>query len=400
MIAAMTTRLPTAYRRLWWAAAVDNVGDGAFGAAVPLLAVAVTHDARLVATVSAATYLPWLLLSFPAGALVDRRDRVGLMWRSQAVQCGIVAVVAVLVAVGQASIAVLAVLAFGLGACEVVFGNAAQAVLPDIVPKPLLPKANGAQQVVTTVGQQFAGPPVGSLLFAVAPALPFGLDACSFAASAGLLATLPRAERDAVEHPPMRRAIADGLRWLGRHQLLRTLAILLGVNTFCFQFAYSTLVLLATTTLRLDARGYGVLLAAAAVGSVLGGLLNARLVARIGSRAALLAALAGNVVAFVGIGFSPNAVVLGTLLAASGFVTTLWNVVTVSLRQRIVPAALLGRVNSVYRMLGWGLMPVGAVVGGLVAHAFGLRAPFPVAGAIRAVGLLCALPVLRRFAQE
>jgi MFS family permease len=400
MIAAMTTRLPTAYRRLWWAAAVDNVGDGAFGAAVPLLAVAVTHDARLVATVSAATYLPWLLLSFPAGALVDRRDRVGLMWRSQAVQCGIVAVVAVLVAVGQASIAVLAVLAFGLGACEVVFGNAAQAVLPDIVPKPLLPKANGAQQVVTTVGQQFAGPPVGSLLFAVAPALPFGLDACSFAASAGLLATLPRAERDAVEHPPMRRAIADGLRWLGRHQLLRTLAILLGVNTFCFQFAYSTLVLLATTTLRLDARGYGVLLAAAAVGSVLGGLLNARLVARIGSRAALLAALAGNVVVFVGIGFSPNAVVLGTLLAASGFVTTLWNVVTVSLRQRIVPAALLGRVNSVYRMLGWGLMPVGAVVGGLVAHAFGLRAPFPVAGAIRAVGLLCALPVLRRFAQE
>ncbi|HVV19018.1 MAG TPA: MFS transporter [Pseudonocardiaceae bacterium] len=396
----MTTRLPTAYRRLWWAAAVDNVGDGAFGAAVPLLAVAVTHDARLVATVSAATYLPWLLLSFPAGALVDRRDRVGLMWRSQAVQCGIVAVVAVLVAVGQASIAVLAVLAFGLGACEVVFGNAAQAVLPDIVPKPLLPKANGAQQVVTTVGQQFAGPPVGSLLFAVAPALPFGLDACSFAASAGLLATLPRAERDAVEHPPMRRAIADGLRWLGRHQLLRTLAILLGVNTFCFQFAYSTLVLLATTTLRLDARGYGVLLAAAAVGSVLGGLLNARLVARIGSRAALLAALAGNVVVFVGIGFSPNAVVLGTLLAASGFVTTLWNVVTVSLRQRIVPAALLGRVNSVYRMLGWGLMPVGAVVGGLVAHAFGLRAPFPVAGAIRAVGLLCALPVLRRFAQE
>jgi MFS family permease len=393
-------RLSAAYWRLWWAVGIDNVGDGAFAAAVPLLAVSITRDARLVSVVSAATYLPWLLLSLPGGALVDRHDRVGLMWRSQAIQAVIVSAVAVLTALGHIGIPVLAVTAFGLGACEVVFANAAQAILPDLVPKPLLHKANGNQQTITVLGQQFVGPPVGSLLFAVAVALPFGLDAGSFALSAALLATLPRHGRRHAEHPPMRTAIAAGLGWLARHRLLRTLAILLGVNTFCFQLGAATLVLLATQTLHLSARGYGLLLAGAAVGSLLGGLLNARIVQRIGALPALLTALGANAVIFVGIGLSPDAVVLAALLAGNGFVTTLWNIVTVSLRQQIVPAELLGRVNSVYRMLGWGLMPLGALTGGLVAHVFGLRAPYPIAGVLRGIAMLVALPVLIRASRD
>ncbi|MGV9382384.1 MFS transporter [Nonomuraea sp. NPDC003707] len=389
-------RLSAGYWRLWWATGINSIGDGAFAAAVPLLAVTVTRDPRLVSIVSAATYLPWLLLSLPAGALVDRHDRVALMWRAQAIQALIVAVIAVLAAFGQIGIPMLAIIAFGLGGCTVVFANAAQAVLPDIVAEPLLHKANGHQQVITTAGLQFAGPPAGSLLFAVAVALPFSVDAASFALSAALLATLPRRRRERIEHPPMRTAIADGLRWLARHRLLRTLAILLGVNTFCFQLGNVSLVLLATQTLRLDTPGYGLLLAGAAIGSLLGGLVSARLVQRMGELSALLAALITNVVIFVGIGLSPNVIVLGALLAVNGFVTTLWSIVTVSLRQRIVPSELLGRVNSVYRMLGWGLIPLGALAGGLVAHAFGLRAPYPVAGALRGIALLVALPVLIR----
>lgn len=107
-----------------------------------------------------------------------------------------------------------------------------------------------------------------------------------------------------------------------------------------------------------------------------------------------------NVVVFVGIGLSPNAIVLGALLAVNGFVITLWNVVTVSLRQQVVPPAMLGRVNSVYKMLGWGLIPLGALAGGLVAHAFGLRAPYPVAGALRGIALLVAMPVLIRAMRD
>src|SRR5262245_15506064 len=102
-------RLSPAYWRLWWASAIDNVGAGAFTTAVPLLAVTITHDPQLVSIVSAAAYLPWLLLSLPAGAIIDRRDRIGLMWRSRAIQAVVVGITAVLAAGGQVSLPVLAV---------------------------------------------------------------------------------------------------------------------------------------------------------------------------------------------------------------------------------------------------------------------------------------------------
>jgi MFS family permease len=367
--------LPKAFRRLWWATGIDNLGTGAFTAAVPLLTVTITHDPRLVSLVATAAYLPWLLLALPAGALADRHDRATLMWRAQAVQAALASTTAVLAACGGIGVPGLVVTAFGLGAGDVVFGTAAQAILPDLVAKPLLPLANG------------------SLLFGVAAALPFGLDAVSFALSAVLVATLPRRARSAA---PARAAVREGLAWLMRHRLLRTLAILLGVNTFCGQLAYATLVLLATQVVHLDARGYGLLLAGAALGSVLGGLVNARILARIGTLPALLTALTANVGAFAGIGLSPGAVLLGVFLAVNGFVTTLWNVATVGLRQQLVPPALLGRVSSAYRLLGWGLIPVGTLTGGLVAHALGLRAPYLVAGAVRGIALVAALPVLVR----
>jgi MFS family permease len=285
-------------------------------------------------------------------------------------------------------------MAFGLGACQVVVSGASVAILPDIVPKSLLHRANGTQYSVTTIGQMFVGPPLGSLLFAVAVALPFGLDAGSFALSAALLATLPRRPQTQTEHPPMRTAIADGLYRLTRHRLLRTLALLVGVNAFCLQLGNVTLVLFATQTLHLSTRAYGVLLAGGAIGSVLGGLVSARIVRRIGALPALLTSLVANVLIFEGIGVSPDAVVLGTLLALNGFVTTLWNVVSVSLRQQVVPSPFLGRVNGVYKMAAWGLIPLGALTGGLVAHQFGLRAGYPIAGALRGIALLIALPVL------
>ena len=194
----------------------------------------------------------------------------------------------------------------------------------------------------------------------------------------------------------MRRAIGDGLVWLWRHRLLRTLALLASVNTFCFAMGTATLVLLATQEIHTSTIGYGVLLAATAVGGAVGGLVNGWLAARLGSLRALLASLVATIAVFEAIGFAPNTVVLAALLAISGFAVTMWNVLIVSLRQRQVPTELRGRVNSVYRMIAWGLMPVGALAGGFVAARFGLRLPFPVAGAIRAAALVAALPVLVR----
>src|SRR4051794_7743694 len=190
-------RLSPHYWRLWRANAISSTRGGAFLAAPPLLPVPISRDPRLVAVVTAAGFFPWMVLSLPAGALVDRYDRATLMWRAQAVQAAVVAVVAVAVIFRIANIAVLGLAGLLLGSAEVVFSNAAQAVLPDLVPPELLARANGSQQVSLTVGETFLGPPAGSLLFAVAAALPFGLDALSFAGSAAQLARLPRGSRAA-----------------------------------------------------------------------------------------------------------------------------------------------------------------------------------------------------------
>ncbi|HEV2258269.1 MAG TPA: MFS transporter [Streptosporangiaceae bacterium] len=393
------TRLGRDYWRLWWANAISSTGDGAFVAALPLLAVTITRDPRLVSVVTAATFLPWLLLSLPAGAVVDRYDRATLMWRAQAVQAAVVTIIAVLVVAHQASIEVLAAGGLLLGSAEVIFSNAAQSVLPALVPPELLPKANGSQQVSLTVGESFLGPPAGSLLFAAAATLPFGLDAASFAGSAALLARLPRtgeAPENAgdAKRPPIRAQVAEGLRWLGRHRLLRVVAVLLGIYNFANQMGQAVLVLLATQTLHVSTRGYGLLLAASAVGSVVGGLVNPVLTRRMGMLPSLVLPALVDAAAFVGIGLAPGPLVVAALLAVQGFSVAMWNVVTVSLRQRVVPGHLLGRVNSVYRMLGWGLMPLGALAGGFVAHAAGLRAPYVVAGLLCALCALAALPLL------
>ncbi|MGD0245128.1 MAG: MFS transporter [Streptosporangiaceae bacterium] len=391
-------RLGAHYWRLWWANAISSTGDGAFVAALPLLAVTISRDPRLVAVVTAAGYLPWMVLSLPAGALVDRYDRATLMWRAQAVQAAVVAAVAVLVIFRVANIAVLGLAGLLLGSAEVVFSNAAQAVLPALVPPQLLARANGSQQVSLTVGETFLGPPAGSLLFAVAAALPFGLDALSFAGSAALLARLPRTERaERVGGQPsvtIRAQVAEGLRWLFRHRLLRVVAGLLGVINFANQMGQAVLVLLATQTLHVGTRGYGLLLAVTAVGSVAGGLVSPALTRWLGLLPSLILAGAADAAIFVGLGLAPDPAVAALMLAGEGFVVTMWNVVTVSLRQQVVPAPLLGRVNSVYRMLGWGLMPAGALAGGFVAHAAGLRAPYIVAGLLCGLSLLIAVPFL------
>jgi MFS family permease len=394
-IGARRPRLSGSYWRLWWANAISSTGDGAFVAALPLLAVTISRDPRLVAVVTAAGYLPWMVLSLPAGALVDRYDRATLMWRAQAVQAAVVAAVAVLVIFRIASIAVLGLAGLLLGCAEVVFSNAAQAVLPDLVPPELLARANGSQQVSLTVGETFLGPPAGSLLFAVAAALPFGLDAISFAGSAALLARMPRIRRETGQPKVAIRAqIAEGLRWLYRHRLLRVVAVLLGVFNFANQMGQAVLVLLATQTLHVGTRGYGLLLAVTAVGSVAGGLVSPAVTRRLGLLPSLIIAGAVDAAVFVGLGLAPDPAVAALMLAGQGLAVTMWNVVTVSLRQQVVPAHLLGRVNSVYRMLGWGLMPLGALAGGFVAHAAGLRAPYIVAGLLCGLCLLAAVPLL------
>jgi MFS family permease len=393
-------RLGAPYRRLWWAGAVDNTGNGVWSAILPLLGATLTNDPRLISLLSVATFLPWLLFSLPVGALVDRLDQVKLMWRSQVAQFLVVAVVAIAVAAGSADIILFCVAGFLLGAGDTVFDNASQAVVPNYVRPDLLVVANTRLQVGQSATRSLLGPVIGALLYGVSAAVAIIVDALSFVVSAAILARLPRPV--AVIPPDSRRRsvrgdVLEGLRWLGRHRLLRTLAAVFAVNCFCTQFAQAVLVLLVMDIYHLPAGQYGLLLAAIAGFGMLGSLVNPRLVRWLGAIGATLLSLALSALAFVAIAWAPDVLVLGALLVVNAFGTALWNVSTVSLRQRLVPREMLGRVSSTFRMVGWGLLPLGAAAGGFVSDQFGLTAVYPVAGVLRTIALLAVVPILYAY---
>ena len=377
------------------ASGVDGLGDGALVAAMPLLTASLTHDPRIVSLVTAAAFLPWLLISLPAGAIIDRANHARVMWISQLGQAVVVAALAVAIAVGAVSVPLVIAAALLVGIGEVMFGNASQSIMPSAVRAEQLPRANGRLYIVQTISQSFAGPPLGSVLFVAAAALPFGVDAATFAVSAALIMTIPRrVEALPAPRASLRHSIAEGLRYLATHRLLRTLAVLLGLNNLAGTLGTATVVLFATQTLGMSEQLFGTLFLGSAVGAVLGGLVAPTVVRVMGELASTILAAGLMAAPYLAAAFVTNGFQLAALLAVTGFAVILWNVVTVSLRQRIVPPGLLGRVNSVYKMVGWGLIPVGAVLGGWVAATWGLRAPLPVAGGIRILVLLVFLPSL------
>jgi hypothetical protein len=257
------------------------------------------------------------------------------------------------------------------------------------------------------VTEEFVGPPLGALLFAAAVAAPFVLDASSFLIAALLVFTMPgsfracgrsRALGGAREGPAegadetapvgdaprtrLRHEIAEGLRWLWHHRLLRTLALMLSVWMLVETATGSIFVLFALETVHVSTTGYGVLFSAGALGSAIGSMLAPRIAARFGDAPSMLAGVVVNALGLIVVAAFPHAVVVGLMGAVGGAAALVWNVITVSLRQTLIPDHLLGRVNSVYRFLGWGSMPIGAALGGVVAGVAGLRAPFFMAGGI------------------
>jgi MFS family permease len=378
--------LGSSYSRLWTASTISNLGDGVTIAAVPLLAASLTRDPLLVSVVTFTQFVPWLLFALVAGALVDRWDRRTVMWRVDLFRAGIIGLLGLTVATDTANVAIVCVAVFLLGTAETLFDNASQAILPSLVDRERLEKANGRLFAGEVVTNQFAGPPLGGLLFAVAAATPFLVDAGSFLAASVLAALIPgtfrpaRAPTPETERTRIRTDIAEGLGWLWRHRLLRTVALMLGATNLVSMAGMAVFVLYAQEELGLGATGYGILLAASASGAFIGGGVVDRLTARVGSGSALIGCLAVLGMSGLTLAATSSPWVAGVGLAAEGLAVIVWNVITVSLRQSIIPDEILGRVNSAYRFVGWGAIPLGALLGGAVAGAFGVRAPLLLSG--------------------
>lgn len=367
---------------------------------MPLLAATLTRDPALVAGISVAGFLPWLLFSLIAGAIADRVDRRGLMWSVQVFRMALMGLLSVAILLGWSDRPLLLLLyavAFVLGTAETLFDNAAQSIMPSVVAKELLEKANGRLYSVEMLGNNFAGPPLGGFLFAVAASAPFLLDTWSFGIAAVLIWSMAGSFRPAEQQAQktrLRADIAEGVRWLWRHPLLRTLAAMVGVFNLAGTAGFSIFVLFALDILKLEEVGYGVLLSALAVGSILGSLVASRMAKSIGSGPSLFLSTFMPGAAALVVGLSSNALVVGVMLFVTGFFMVLWNVITVSLRQSIVPDRLLGRVNSAYRLLAWGTIPLGAAVGGLMGRAFGVRSPWFLAAGALMIMAVAALTVV------
>lgn len=385
-------RLPSAYWRLLTASGISNLGDGIFIVALPLLAARLSDDAIGVSLVAAAAVMPWLVFSLPIGAIIDRYDRKQIMVVTDSARAVMVGLLAVVVAFDAVEIWMLWLLALGLGTAEVFFDSASQAMLPAVVPAPLLEKANGRKYSVDLTTNTFLGAPLGSLLFAVSVALPFGIDAASFVIAVILVIgvrgtynpnTAPRHETASL-YAEMR----TGMRWLWKQPLLRSIALSLALSNLAFQMPQAVFVLFAREELGVGEKGFGFLLAVMGFGAIVGGLVGDRIVNRFGQTQCIYGAICTWVVTLVAVPLYPEVWFVALAVAVEALAATVWNVVTISLRQQAIPDQLFGRVNGVYRWLAWGTLPIGSVIGGQVAYHLGLRANYVVAAGVMVVAVL------------
>jgi MFS family permease len=388
----MSKPLGLNYWKLWTASVVSNLGDGVSSIAYPWLASAVTRNPVHIAAVALVTRLPWLLFSLPAGVITDRVDRrrltawmdvfrfvftIGVAFAVFANQnelsspAQIAEGTAAVPSGGGLLLVLVYAAAFLLGCAEVFRDNSAQTLLPAIVDKENLESANGRMWGAEMIMNSFVGPPVAGLLLAAGFAIPFFVDAGTFAVAAALVFMIAGSFRPQVD--PREEAdtksfwneLKGGVRWLWNHPLFRPMAIALGILNGTMMMAMATFVLFAQEILALDATRFGLITTGAAVGGVIGSLVASRFTKAVGQGTTLFIAIVAMALSMLVSGITSSFWVFWSMGALMGLTGTLWNVVSVSLRQSIIPDRILGRVNSVYRFIGWGMMPIGSALGGV-----------------------------------
>ncbi len=386
------------FGRLWSAAVLSSFGDALRNSALPLLAATLTDRPLLVAAVTACGYLPWLVFGLLGGAVADRVDQRRAMGAVDGVRGLLVACFAVAVALGHASIGLLIALAFALTTLQTLFDNASTALLPTLVHRRALGSANA--RLMT--GQQIAGGLLGAPLVPVllwgGAALPFAADAVTFLVAAALVASLRTTLPERKPRPAgstLRREIAEGLRALGRDRALRGLCAATALCNVGVGALIAGLVLLVTGWLGAGTAGYAAALTAYTVGGLTGGAASGRLVARLGRVRAVLLAGTVQIGALVVMGSVRSLVTLAGAMAVFGFMGMVWNVNTRTLMQERAPAEMLGRVSAAFRTLAVAGAPLGALLGGAVATAWGLNTPALFAAAFFVLSVASLIPALK-----
>jgi len=381
-------KLGASYWKLWSATGISNLGDGVAAVAYPWLASAVTRSPFLIALSVVVSRLPWLVFTLFAGVLTDRFDRKRIIVSMNVFNGLLTLVVGAFVYLERESLPsldelasiknletnytlyfVILVTAFLFGLAEVLRDNTAQTMMPAVVEDKHLEKANGRMWSAESLTNSFIGPPLGSFIISIAIFLPFFFDAATFFIAAALIATLKptiKSFKPEKKSGPInfRAEIKEGFTWLWSHELLRPMAIILGLVNGIAAISGAMFILFAQEVLETTVFIFAILGTAAAIGGIIGGLLGPKVSEKIGRGRSLALALFTRPLMALLIGLSSRWYLVWLFVALETFTAVLWNVVTVSLRQSLIPSNLLGRVNSVYRFFAWGTIPIGTLLGG------------------------------------
>lgn len=389
-------------RLLLSAAGVSSLGDGMWTGAVPLAAAAIDRSASSVAAVSSAALLPWLVVAPVAGAFVDRWPTRRVMVVSDLGRALVVAALVLAFVADSISVPLLAAAAFVVVAGSIFHGAAQQSLVADLTESSdaIRDTANGRMSTLDVGGASLVGPPLGSAAFAAFAWLPFLADALSFAFSSACLLVIrtePK-QSNAAPRESVQRAIRSGVTFLLRHRELRTLALLTGAANLTTNCALVVLVLYASDPdgLSMEPAQYGLLITALAIGGVVGGPLAPRVLARWGASKVVGATLVVRMMVWPAIALTHEPFLAGFALVAAGLASTFVTVTVTSARQNLSPRPMLGRVVTAFRTIGNGLAPIGALLGGILAHLVGLRGTLFAAGLILATVSALLLPRLLR----
>jgi len=388
-VATFAAGLRTPFARYWLSGFLADFGDGVRLAAFPLLAAQLTRSPAAVAAVTAVQGLPWLLLGAGLGVVVDRTDRRRLMVAVDVARAAVIVALAAAILAHGAGLWLIYVTAFVTGVGSALRDTAAATCVPRLVQPERLDQANARLIAGQIVGNELAGPAAGGALFGLAAVLPFAVNAGTLGIAVLLLLTLPgvfgpapreSAPRESApgEAAPGRSSMwhdfAEGLRWLWRDRAMRDVTLVAGLISALDAAWFAVLVLYVVRDLHQQPGAYGLLLAVGALGGVAAGGLGAVL-ARLGPWRSLLLGGAAMAASQAGLGLTSNVIVAAVMLLISSGAWALFNITAVTMRQRQVPAALLGRVTSLFGTVARGTEALGALAGGVLAATAGIRAP-------------------------
>lgn len=372
-------RLGTSFRWLLGSSWLSNLGDGIAIAAGPLLIASETRDPLLVSLAAVLQYLPWLLFGLLAGVVADRVDRRHLAAVANLCRAVVLSVLVGTLVTGYVDIAVVLVAIFLLGVGETFADTTTSTLMPMVVAKRDLGIANARVMFGVVTLNQLAGPPLGALLFGLGRWVPFVTEIVCIVLSVLLVLRigLPTHGRGRDQGGDSVRAdIGEGVRWLWHHPAVRTLTLIIVIFNVTFGAAWSVLVLYSLERLDMGEIGFGLLTSAMAAGGVLGTLSFGWLERRVSLGNIIRAGLVIETLTHLALALTTTPWVALVVFFVFGAHAFIWGTVSTSVRQRAVPAAVQGRVASVYLMGVTGGMVVGSLLGGLIADRWGLAAPF------------------------